>query len=293
MTVAITFVGGAYGTYLEWCLTTLTSDSAVQLPFTSVGNSHLFAGNHLKNITGWKKYLESSNKFAFARMHPKTFETDSLSENMDYICKTAESVIYLYPGKDTMLLCINNYFSKIWTDWQIYQFSSHIDPKAIYNNWPVEAGTSIKDIDVWIMREFLSFYLIPAWMNQVEWYHIDHWSNPKCFVVTVTDLIYNFESSIQQICNHANITPVRPIADLLPYHSQNLKLQQHLTQDQTCNNIIQSVIDRTDISWAPLSLPSESWVQWELRNQGFEIKCNGLDIFPTNSVQLRELLYTI
>ena len=293
MTIAITFAGGTYGTYLEWCLTTLTSDVEVQLPFTDSGNSHLFAGNHLKNITGWERYLNSGDNFKFARMHPKTFETDSLSKNMDYICDTASSVIYLYPGRDSLLLCVNNYFSKIWVDWQSYQFNSHIDPNTIYDNWPVAHGTPIKNIDNWIMREFLSFYLMPAWMNQTEWYHIDTWSHPKCCVVTTTDLLHNFESSLQRICDHANIIPTRKISDLVPYHAHNLSLQQHLTQDQICNDIIQSVLSDTDISWNSLSLPSEAWIQWELRNRGFEIQCNGLDKFPTNSVQLRELLYQI
>jgi len=32
-------------------------------------------------------------------------------------------------------------------------------------------------------------------------------------------------------------------------------------------------------------------IQWQLRNQGYEIQCHGLDMFPTNSVQLRKLIY--
>jgi hypothetical protein len=40
-------------------------------------------------------------------------------------------------------------------------------------------------------------------------------------------------------------------------------------------------------------LASESYVQWQLRNLGYEIQCHELDKFPTNSVHLKELLYTI
>lgn len=36
---------------------------------------------------------------------------------------------------------------------------------------------------------------------------------------------------------------------------------------------------------------SEAWIQWQLRNLGYEIQCHGLDKFPTNSVHLHELLY--
>jgi predicted nuclease with RNAse H fold len=46
-------------------------------------------------------------------------------------------------------------------------------------------------------------------------------------------------------------------------------------------------------TWEPLPLPSEAWIQWQLRNLGYELRCHGLDMFPTNSVQLRELLYRV
>jgi hypothetical protein len=47
------------------------------------------------------------------------------------------------------------------------------------------------------------------------------------------------------------------------------------------------------LHWNPLPLASEAWIQWQLRNLGWEIKCHELDIFPTNSVYLKELLYHI
>jgi len=47
-----------------------------------------------------------------------------------------------------------------------------------------------------------------------------------------------------------------------------------------------------DTVWDPLPLPSEVWIQYRLRELGYEIRCHGLDIFPTTSVQLKKLLYT-
>ena len=35
----------------------------------------------------------------------------------------------------------------------------------------------------------------------------------------------------------------------------------------------------------------EAYVQHCLREQGYEIRCDGLDTFPTNSSDLRELIY--
>ena len=62
-----------------------------------------------------------------------------------------------------------------------------------------------------------------------------------------------------------------------------------------CKNIVTSTISNTPFDWADqnTTLVGESFVQWDLRNRGFEIRCDGLDTFPTNSLQLRELLYPV
>lgn len=294
MTTAIAFNGGAYGTYLEWCLTTLSSTNNIVPPFSNIGNSHKFGGHHLLNINGWKNYKAANETSAqFVRLHPKTLQTESLSANMDYLCDTADSVVYLYPDKESILLALNNFTYKIWEDWWEHSFRSVLDVNKIYNNWPVNKSTEISDIPNWIKREFLSFYLMPAWFAQVEWDHLDTWQHPNCCVVTINQLLYNFENTIQRIKAHCNLHFEKDVAELVPFHQQNLKLQKYISQDQICNQIVNDVVNHRQVEWEELTLTSESWVQWELRNRGFEIRCDGLDMFPTNSIQLRELLYPV
>ena len=168
MTVAIVFAGGTYGTYLEWCLTTLTSESPICLPFDSIGSSHNFSGNHLSDINGWDDYYCSSNQLDFVRLHPKTQKEDSLTRNLEKICSQTSNVLHLYPTETTTLLCINNAFSKVWSNWWEKNFGTYIDPDLIYKNWPVTPGTNINNIPAWIKREFLSFYLMPCWYDQIE-----------------------------------------------------------------------------------------------------------------------------
>jgi hypothetical protein len=293
MTVAIAFNGGAYGTYLEWCLTIITNAQDICSPFTKVGSSHQFAGIHLNNMDGWTNYINSGQNHPLVRLHPKTQKTESLSSNLDYICNTAKSVVYLYPDPDSVLLCINNYMTKVWSDWWSKQLSHFIDINLIYQNWPVAANTSVDQIPTWVKREFLSFYLMPAWFDQVEWNHLTRWSNPKACIVTIQELLFNFEDTIKKVSQHCSLNLVRPISDLLPYHQQNLELQLHLDQDQLCKNIIDSTVAGSNFEWNVLPLASEAWIQWQLRNLGLEIQCDGLDIFPTNSVHLKELLYSV
>ena len=293
-TVPIIYSAGSYGTYVEWCLTTLCSTQPIESPFTAVGNSHGFRGNFLSGIQGWRDYLSTNMPQKFVRIHPKSSAEESLSNNLNEILQSAAGIIYLYPDKDSTIFVVNNYLSKPWDDWWLHHFSTSIDVSKIYSNWAVN-DTPIEEIPTWIRREFLSFYLMPAWYDQVEWNHLDAWKHPRSHHVLIKDLLYNFESVIEQLQQRFDFEFVRPISDLLPYHEKNLQLQIHKNQDQLCKNIVDSIVNNFEFDWSDQLLPlaSESYVQWQLRNLGYEIRCHGLDKFPTNSVHLKELLYTI
>ena len=293
MTVAIVYTAGSYGTYLEWCLTSLTTTNEIVAPFTSVGNSHQFDGNYLDGVKGWQKYLSSTQKYSFVRLHPKNTQHDNLSIILDYICNTSQSAIYLYPDPDSVLLCVNNYLTKVWDNWWDYHLKNYIDKRLIYENWPVSRNTKIDQIPLWIQREFLSFYLMPSWFDQIEWNHLERWSHPNVCAITIKDLLFDFEKTLGKIQKHCGSKFIRPVSDLIPYHNNNIRLQANLGQDQLCQDIVNSTISNQDLDWGTLPFGSEIWIQWRLRELGFEIECHGLDIFPTNSVQLKELLYPI
>jgi hypothetical protein len=273
-------------------LTSLTGTDQLVSPFTAVGNSHKFRG-HFLNSGVLFSFLNTNQSTKFARFHPKTQTQHSMSNRLDQVCDIVQHMIYIYPDRDCVLLTINNYFTKIWDNWWIDYFltSSAGEADQLYQNWPVAAGTAIQDVPNWIRREFLSIYFMPSWHGQVEWYHPATWQNPKCHMITVKDLLNNFEETLQKISLFCNIEYVRPIQDLLPFHEQNLKNQKYLHHDALCADIIQAVTNNQNLLWEPLSLLSEAWIQWQLRNLGYEIRCYGLDKFPTNSVHLHELLY--
>lgn len=295
-TVAIAFNGGAYGTYLHWCLHTLTSDCPIVSPFTSVGNSHGFKGLNLvcpDNMYTWIR--KGDHRLDFIRFHPKTTKRESIPQVMEKILDHLQHSILLYPDSDTMLLNINNYYSKIWDDWWIGQLQNidHFDFNHILDQWNMPKNTNIKDVPIWIKREWLSYYLVPAWKDQVEWYLPDQWSHSRCSTVTLSDLLFDFERTLLQIESHCGLRYVKDIDCLKPYHQQNLSLQTHIGQDQLCEKIVDQVLQpkATDWQWPMLPLPSEAWIQWELRNRGFEIHCHDLDEFPTNLHALRKIIY--
>jgi hypothetical protein len=293
-TVAIAFNGGSYGTYLEYCLTSLTLGTMLPSPFKMNGNSHNFRGNHLNNMAGWKQYVTSNVEHQFVRFHPKTLKHENLSENLTQAADSMSRVVYLYPDQTTLLLGLNNFIYKIYRPSVItYPLENEIDQEKIYENWPVSRDTPISDVPVWIMREFLSFYLLPAWFDQIEWDHAAHFNHSRLITVRVPELLFDFEKTLLKIKNFCNLDYRLPINSLDSIHQKMLSCQTFLNHDKLCHQIIKSVTDSLDFSWTKLSLTSEAWIQWQLRNLGFEIKCQDLDKFPTNSVHLKKLLYPV
>lgn len=289
-TLPIIFSGGAYGTYLEWVLQCLHSNLDVTIPFTTVGNSHNYRGHHLKNMQGWREYVKSDLDYQFVRLHPKITADESCSSSIDEILQSVEHCIYLYPDHDNLLLLLNNWYDKVWPDWWEKQFNNDIDPKKILDNWPVEPNSPIP---TWVRREFLSYHLMPSFLDQIDYNHLTKWQHPRACVVSIGSLLYDFVGTLAYIERLCHLKYQRPIESMIPYHEQNLKLQRHLKQDLIGNKILDAIEKKYWFEWDPLPLPSEAWLQWSLRQHGFELMCHELDIMPTNSVQLRKLLLPI
>jgi hypothetical protein len=291
-TVAIVFHGGSYGTYLEWCLTTLINHSQIQEPFNKNGNSHKFKGNHLLDMQGWRGYLSSNTHHKFVRVHPKSSNTENIKDNICEIANNVSHLIYLYPAHENVLLCVNNFFYKIWDSWISRAFSQDINPHKIYDNWPVDPSTLIDQVPNWVMREFLSYYLMPAWFDQFEWKQPLVYPCQNITVITVQKLLFDFVTTMMEIKNVCDLEYQFHPEQLLPMHVKNLQLQKYLDHDRVCTEIVESIKNNTNMSWPTLTLPSEAWIQWALREIGYEIKCHNLDVFPTNSESLRNLLYS-
>lgn len=290
-TVPIIYNGGAYGTYVEWCLSVLAGHSPLTSPFTSDGTSHQYIGHQVPSIQGWRDYLNAGVPSQFVRFHPKTQAQESLISNLDEVADSVESFVYLYPDHDSVLLHLNNFFFKSYAWWPHNLYL--LDRQRIVTQWSLPEDITWEQIPPWVKREFLSYYLMPAWHDQLEWYLPDRYHNPKCVWIYLSDLLFDFESTLEKIVAHIGLTVQLPVKDLTPFHQTNLSLQQFVGQDQLCHRIVSTAIAGESYDWSGLSLPSEAWVQWQLRNLGYEVRCHGLDIFPSNSVQLTKLLYKL
>ena len=296
--LTIAYNGGAYGTYLQWAINSLVDTQPLHDPYTSVGNSHnsKFKSNFSDNIN-LDSFLKNTNideKFPIIRLHPKDKENPCLKKNLESILNHTSHLILIYPDRSHELFCVCNYMTKIWKTHHYDGPMKYIDHNDIYKNYTISCDTELQNIPLWIQREHMSFNLFSSWHDQVEWYFPDVWSHERALIITTKDLLENFQDTMKKILRFWNKQPVRDISDLLPLHNKMLSLQTNLGKDQHCQDVIDSVLNNNPHwHWGELCLPSQAWIQYQLRSQGYELMCQDLNHFPTNTTDLKAVTYKL
>jgi len=300
---------------LYWALQFLMVENQITFdPFTNLGTSH--NGFDPRDFTDtkfsivhpedWEAYCKTDLDLKIAKIHPKIKKTDSIQKNIQWFTDTTKRVILLYFTPETKVLGINNWVTKVfginnwvdkvkqdWWDWHIS--TGGIDLSEISEKWNLPNIKNQHEIPQWVKREFLSYYLLPAWEDQVEWYLPDRLNNDRCLLISVSDLLSNFLSTINQIKFFCELDFKKNPNELLPFHHKMLLLQKNLGQDLLFNQILHCTLSDKKLDWSDqyLSLATESLIQHELRKNRFEIACDGLDNFPTNSEELKKIIYKI
>lgn len=294
-TLVIAYNGGAYGTYLEWVLNSLITEGEIVPPFTAFGNSHNSRlGHHLGNLERYRSYLDSDSVFETARLHPKVGRAESIQKNLEFILENTSRVILLYPDRDHELMCVCNYMTKIWSGHEYDGAMAYMDPDDIYQGYDIEPGTDLRTIPIWIRREHMSFNLFNSWRDQVEWYFPENWHHDRALVINTKELLYDFKNTLTRIENFWSTKKyIRNINDMVPCHNAMIKIQPHHGKDQLCARILGSVTGEIDeqFEFDALCLISQAWIQHQLRLKGYEIRCDGLDVFPQHTESLRCLMY--
>lgn len=296
----ILYNGGAYGSYLQWLIYSMTVNYPVVDPLTSKGTSHNFTKlldqSDMTQIGSFM--LDDFFKMScqdipsITKLHPKNAKYKNLKQNVNNILDRVERCIILYPDKNSYLLAINNYVYKIWDN--IWSGAlKNLNPADLYTRFQLDPGTDLNQMPDWVAREFLSYNLFSSWEDQVEWYFPDQFQDYRCLYVYINDLLFDPVNTLQKLKEFMCYTYVRPFKDILPLHEKNKSLQLYITQDSIANNIVQNVLNNQCYDWSDqlVTLVTEAYVQRTLRDIGYEVRCHDLNIFPTNSADLRELLY--
>jgi hypothetical protein len=247
-----------------------------------------------------------------------------LQKNLNFLKNYFDKVLIVTYDQNSVLWCENNSLEKILvtdsmfeTNFQPYGYTKNF-MKSVMTQNPIERlkhvidlevnstlspftkknllgwhKNNIYDFDVWELRELLSFYWFTRSQGQIEaWVKIAV-SNPDVMVISITDLRERFVEVIKDAITYFNIDhSAEQIHQLEWVYQQWVPLQKQIHKDTLCYTIVQSLCEKKQFDWSDVSLSiiDESWIQKQLRDHNIEIRCDKLNVFPTNTQDFEILL---
>jgi hypothetical protein len=133
----------------------------------------------------------------------------------------------------------------------------------------------------WAMREWTSFWLYDV--MQESYKHVPH----GCF--NTRDLFT--KNVFPNLINRLGLTLTADDATMKHNQSNWIAQQRYHNSQLKCDRWVQDILEDKDSVSPCQTMFDEAYVQHCLREHGYEIRCDGLDVFPTNSRDLRELIY--
>jgi hypothetical protein len=142
-----------------------------------------------------------------------------------------------------------------------------------------------KEMQLWELREWFSLFYV-EWIQ--EWIQSQNQVPDDFLKITNTALLYDTESSLIKIINHCGLTLD---GDLGSFVTKWQRAQQYIVDEfDLLDHIVDSAINQKEFAWQPANVIAEAIIQQRLRAYGYEIRCDGLNTFPTDSKTLYNLL---
>ena len=149
---------------------------------------------------------------------------------------------------------------------------------AQYNSW--------KDMQSWEMRELFSLNY-PVWIS--NWHNNLVQPSNDLIKISTREFLNTTATAIHKIINHCGLTPKKGIDEFANVWQS--KQQYILDEFELLDHIVESAVSNQSFTWSPVCFISEGIIQKRLRSKGFELQCDGLNMFPTDSKSLHKLLY--
>jgi len=270
--IKILFPPGCYGTYFSRCLynyTDLSSHRETNFEFCDDGSSHLFRDDHESKKLIWYGHCE------------------------DTVLTEQDTVITITPVHDHCLDYYNNQFVK----WEKSNLISYLRTQIINaeiklklsQNWDYKFNTLNEDIPRWILREWVSFWIVDVWKT------IDSYKQIKSsFKLDTQDI---FENIFEKLVECAKIVDKKLTADIdtiMNNQKKFIKAQQFHNSQIRCQQWVDQILNSQFDHPSPcITIFDESYVQYLLREQKFEIQCDQLNIFPLTSLDMKKIIYKI
>jgi hypothetical protein len=288
--IHVFFVPGMFGSTLEYVLKTYSNE------YTSIYANVLPDGS----MRSFNKECHPCSQFDIepklksikhdsitVPMYP--FQTLHLPEILEkyteYInSNSKEILVYACNIRDAELNMLCQYYKiatgSLQKGLDIFCFGNEhniINWNSDYTNW--------SQMRPWELREWISLFYV-AWVQ--EWIDSQNQVGNNFYKVSNIEVLENLPAVVRKIFQHCDLTE-RPGLDDFAAHWRS-KQQYIIDEFDLLDRVVECTIKNVLFSWTPVSIIAEAIVQQRLRANGYEIRCDGLNVFPTESTTLYNLL---
>lgn len=284
--IHVFFVPGMFGSTVEYVLRNYTQQLIpVEGAIESDGSMHSFSKqNHILNIEGLNigtGYDICTPIYPFRDSHlPDILKSYPVNNENSYI------LIYAEDFASAELNILFQYHkisngSKLWLGLNIFSAGADKSNFQLWNSSYRQAS----DLMPWEFREWFSIFY-PNWI--AEWQQSAEQVPETWLRISSKQILNNPAEAFCTIIEYCNLT-LKPGIDTFATSWQAAQ-QYVLDEYHLVNTIVDHVVNQQSMSWKPISIIAESLIQQKLRAKGFEIRCDGLNIFPTSSLDLYNIL---
>jgi hypothetical protein len=290
--IHVFFVPGMFGSTIEYVLRSYTHelDPIVGTALCSDGSMHNFRKEaHPESVTHIDDLFNSTTPVQISTpIYPfrSGHFLDALDTYKKYFNSTDKNILVYAPDLRSAELNILFQYHKIAVGSKLQLGLDIFCYKNTHNikNWN-SAYTHWNQMQPWELREWFSLFYHP-WAQ--EW--IDSYDQaPGTFLkIKNTELLFDTKETLLSIIDFCGLTAQNNIDSFITEWQQK---QYYILQEfELLDQITNSVVEKKQHQWTNLNIIAESIIQQRLRSLGYKIQCDGLNIFPTDSISLYNLL---
>jgi len=283
------YVPGMFGSTLEYVLSNYTQEHIpIIAEICRDGSLHSYYKQaHINDTTSLINFVNNKKLYKISTpFYPlKELHLPEILSKFDLTDADHNILMYADSLADAELNLLFQYYKVVVGDVApkgLELFSSNNSHNI--KNWNSNY-TSWNQMQIWEWREWFSLFYV-GWVQ--EWQQSAN-QVPEYFLkIKNTDLLFKTEQTLIQIIDFCNLTIKSGLSKFVKewQHKQQYIVDEYQLLDQ----IIDSTITQQSLTWQPTNIVSEAIVQQRLRAVGYEIRCDGLDTFPTDSTTLYNLL---
>lgn len=288
--INIFFVPGMFGTTLEYVLSNYTYEhTPIDATICSDGSMHSVSKQaHLVDPDTIKNFVGNTHHTSITTpMYPfNEWKLPEILENFKVLDLDYNILIYADSLRDAEINLLFQYhkvaYGEISKNGLMIFGGDHNSHNIV--NWNPNY-TSWQQMQPWEWREWLSLFYV-NWVK--EWQESCDQVPGYFLKIKNTNMLFNTEKTIVQLIDFCKLTAKPGLAEFVQEWQSR---QQYIVDEfELLDQIVTQTVDNQEFSWQPISIVAEAILQQRLRAAGYEIRCDGLNTFPTDAKTLYNLL---